>query len=332
MYQVEQSHLLADEQYGSRKFKSAIHQCLNKCLLYDTIHFKQQPAALCSNNAKTCYDRIMPLAAVLCLCQFWGPTLAVCSMITTLYEMQHHIRTTFGDSKLFASRQTWGTLIAGIGQGNSAGPHIWAAVSSLMFDIMHSDSFYAHVITSILGLHKQLVGFAFVDDTDLCVCGPHIDSSNVVDAMQQSVDNWEGLLRATSGALVPTKCFWYHIDFRWNNNQWMYATDNHRSGQVTIQDDDKQRVTIPCLATSEARRTLGVQIAPDGNWDTEVDYLLSIAADWKVRMAAAHLPSTNAIFSLKNVVFRTVLPSGNHNIYPSPVPTDYGTHFATRIT
>jgi len=37
MYQVEQAHILAEEQYRSRKFKSAIHQCLNKCLLYDVI-------------------------------------------------------------------------------------------------------------------------------------------------------------------------------------------------------------------------------------------------------------------------------------------------------
>jgi len=282
MYQAEQSHLLADEQYGSRKFKSSIHQCLNKCLLYDLIRFKRLPAALCSNNAKSCYDRITLLAAALCLCRFGGPTSAVCSMITTLYEMQHHIRTTFGDSKLSASRQTWGAPIAGIGQGNGAGPHIWAAVSSPMFDIMHSDGFYVHVITSISKLHKQLVGFVFVDDTDLCVGGPHIDSSNVINSMQQLVDNWEGLLRATGGALVPTKCFWYHIDFRWHNNRWMYAMDNHLSGQVTIRNDENQRVIIPRLATSEARRTLGVRIAPDGNWDTEFDYLLSIAADWKV--------------------------------------------------
>jgi len=59
------------------------------------------------------------------------------------------------------------------------------------------------------------------------------------------------------------------------------------SGQVAIQNDENQRVHIPRLSTSEARQTLSVRIAPDGNWDTEVEYLTSIAADWKVRMAAA---------------------------------------------
>jgi len=39
MYQVEQAHLLVDEQFGSCKFKLAIYQCLNKQLFYNLIHF-----------------------------------------------------------------------------------------------------------------------------------------------------------------------------------------------------------------------------------------------------------------------------------------------------
>jgi len=207
--------------------------------------------------------------------------------MTTIHDMKHHIRTTFGDSKTSTSRQSWNAPIAGIGQGNGAGPHIWAAVSSPMFDIMRSDGFYAHVIMAITRLQKKLVGFAFVNDTDLCVYGPHVTSSNVVQSMQNLVDNWEGLLRATGGALVPNKCFWYGIDFKWENNNWVYVTSKQSTDAVTIKDADNKRISIPRLATSEARRTLGVRLAPDGNWDTEVEYLVSIAADWKVRMAAA---------------------------------------------
>jgi len=35
MYQAEQAYLLSKEQYGSRKFKAAIYQCMNKQLFYD---------------------------------------------------------------------------------------------------------------------------------------------------------------------------------------------------------------------------------------------------------------------------------------------------------
>jgi len=95
MYQAEQVHLLTDKQFGSCKFKSAIYQCLKKQLFYDLIHFSRQLEALCSNNAKSCYDHIVLLVAALCLC-CWvlgatSPTMF--SMINTIYGMNHHIQT-----------------------------------------------------------------------------------------------------------------------------------------------------------------------------------------------------------------------------------------------
>jgi len=74
---------------------------------------------------------------------------------------------------------------------------------------MRLDGFYSHVIMAISQLETQLVGFAFIDDTDLCVYGPHINSQNVNTKMQNSVDHWEGLLHVTGGALIPTKCCSY---------------------------------------------------------------------------------------------------------------------------
>jgi len=37
MFHAKQNKILADEQYGSCKFKFAIHQCLNKQLFYDLV-------------------------------------------------------------------------------------------------------------------------------------------------------------------------------------------------------------------------------------------------------------------------------------------------------
>jgi len=195
MYQAESAHLLADEQFGSCKFKSAIHQCLNKHLFYDLVRFQRQPVALCSNNAKSCYNCITLLAATLCLCWLGSSLPMAQSMITTLHEMVHHIQTTYGDSTISASRTTWQAPMAGIRQGNGTGPQIWAAVSSPMFEIMQRDGFYAHIVEAISRREKTLVGFAFVDDTDLCIHGPQTTSQNTLSVMQKSVDNWEGLLR-----------------------------------------------------------------------------------------------------------------------------------------
>jgi len=185
------------------------------------------------------------------------------SMITMLHKMQHHIRTTFGDLNTSATRRSWQAPIAGIGQGNGTRPQIWVAVSSPMFDIMRLEGFYANVISSFSHWAKQLVRFAFVDDTDLCVHRSHINSTNVTSSMQNLVDQWQGLLLATGGTLVPTKCFWYLIDFHWSNSKWGYKLIVQSPGELQINDDSLCWVSIPRLETFEARHTLGVRLAPD---------------------------------------------------------------------
>jgi len=58
-----------------------------------------------------------------------------------------------------------------------------------------------------MSLHKKdKFGFAFMDDTDLCISGPD-KVGGIMVKMQQSVTHWEGLLWATRGALVSDKCF-----------------------------------------------------------------------------------------------------------------------------
>jgi len=285
MYQAKWANLLAEEQFGSCKFKSAIHQCLNKQLFYDAIWFKQQPAALCLNDAKRCYDCITLLAAALCLCRWGSSQPMVTSMITTLYKMEYHIRTTFSDSGIHASCSTWQAPIAGIRQGNGARPKIWAAVSSPMIDIMWTNGFYAYLMTAISQMDKKMVSFAFVDDTDLCIYRPQVTTHTICNEIQCSIDHWEGLLQATRGALVLTKCFWYMIDFKFTNNTWQYITKTPKLGKISIKDEKQNRVMIPQLKVNEARQTLGVWLALDGNWDMEFKTLLLVTLDWKVQMA-----------------------------------------------
>ena len=68
MHHAESHHQLADEQYGSRKKKTAILHTLNKRLTYDVLRQTKTAGALCSNDAKSCYDRIVHSVASLCLC------------------------------------------------------------------------------------------------------------------------------------------------------------------------------------------------------------------------------------------------------------------------
>jgi len=124
MKEAELWDLLAVEQYGSRCNKDAITQCLNKRLWYDYIWCTWQPAALCSNDAKSWYNQIVLLIAALCMCCLGAEKSSVLSMLKTIRGMRHHTCTVHGNSAWFASRHTWDQPVAGIGQGNGAGPAI----------------------------------------------------------------------------------------------------------------------------------------------------------------------------------------------------------------
>ena len=78
-------------------------------------------------------------------------------MFTTLQEMKHHIRTIFGDSTtIFDSMEDLHAvplnqeitqtkaeevILQGIGQGNGAGPQIWAVVSSPILEMLRTAGF-----------------------------------------------------------------------------------------------------------------------------------------------------------------------------------------------
>jgi hypothetical protein len=51
-------------------------------------------------------------------------------MLETIQKISHHIRTIHGDSEQSFSGRDWSIPIHGVGQGNGAGPQIWAAVST----------------------------------------------------------------------------------------------------------------------------------------------------------------------------------------------------------
>ncbi len=238
--------------YGSRSCKAAGTQCLNKHLFYDYIWAMRIPAALCSNNAKSCYDQIVLLIAALALCR-WGASIPVMeSMIATLAQLQHHVWLAYSNSTHAQGQADWKDPVTAIGQGNGTGPQIWAAVSTPLFTILQQEGFVATVICAMLKQFWSLGGFAFVDDTNLIVTDPSNNAQKVAEKMQKSVQLWHGLLKATGGDLVPKKCFWYLIDSKYEGNYWKYNQWQADQYKIHIPRNDGTLVMIPRLDTNEA--------------------------------------------------------------------------------
>jgi len=132
-----------------------------------------------------------------------------------------------------------------IGQeGNGAGSQIWAMVSSPLFNIMCM-MVSATIHCTMPLIQKDIVGFIFVDDTNLCILGLAAARNNIAIKMQHLVTNWEGLLCATGGALVLDKCFWYVINQQWDKDQWQNKTVQQGSGDIIVADLARKTTNIP---------------------------------------------------------------------------------------
>jgi len=79
-------------------------------------------------------------------------------MFSTIQQLQHFIQTIHGDSEISFSSGTSAHPIQGVGQGNGAGPQIWAVVSSPIFDMVRLHRLGATFLSSVSHMETQLWG------------------------------------------------------------------------------------------------------------------------------------------------------------------------------
>ncbi len=300
---------MAKEQGGSRKNHRAVEIGLNKCLTMDQLRQLKWPGILCSNDMKSCYDRIVHAVASLCLQRQGISESEVVCMFSTLQNLEHTIRTAYGDSEETYGGDLWVIPMQGVYQGNGAGPLIWAVVSSPLLDIMREEGFGTFFKTSISSQDIRFVGYAFVDDTDLIQTSK--DGTETGDEMreqmQAGVNTWEGIIDATGGALAVEKSRWWLIDFIWDEKgNYRYATIEDTPGQLTVKDWDGIVKPIQRMEPTEAYETLGLWMAPDGNLDEQFDRLLTMVKRWSDRIRTSYLRKHDAAYALKVTVLKKI--------------------------
>jgi len=192
---------LAPEQYGSRAGLAAIFQSLNMQLFLDVVRQRKLPAAICSNDAKACYDRIVHAFAALAALRLGVPLTAIQVMFGTIQQLRHFVRTAYGDSLQSFSGTISLKPIQGLGQGNRAGPAIWAIVSSPILNSVCTVGYGIKLTSSISKSKIITVGNRFMDDMDLLVADDTKaqSSASIAHSMQEGLDWWEQGLRASGG-------------------------------------------------------------------------------------------------------------------------------------
>jgi hypothetical protein len=237
----------------------------------------------------------------------------ITSMFQTIQSLEHHVRTSFGQSKSFF-KQTSAIPLQGVGQGNGAGPQIWALVSTPVLNMLRSQGLGASFVSALLKLQTTLVGFAFVDDTDLVTSGPDMSIEDVKSRIQESLIAWEGGIQATGGAIKPQKSHWYLVDFDWKNGEPVYKQIQDTGGELRVRDLHGTLQALKNMQPWEAERTLGVRLAPDGNMDAQFAWMLQTARNWADKIRTGHLPRHLTWQAWKSTIQKTLE-------YPLPTTT-----------
>jgi hypothetical protein len=137
-------------------------------------------------------------------------------MFSVIQRMIYRVRTYFGDSEITYSGdeiEDWLNKPQGVLQGNASGPTIWSLISSIIFEVLHKRGFAVGFCTSISRELFKLVGFTYVDDSDLMQMGS--DPVEVLSSMQSLIKSWGELMDVTGGALSIEKSWWYMIEYIW---------------------------------------------------------------------------------------------------------------------
>ena len=315
---AEKNGLIAKEQYGSRKGKRAIEHAIHKRLTYDILRQFRYPGALCSNDAKSCYDRIIHSVATLAYRRLGIESTPVDCMFKSIQNMKHHIRTTYGDSSFTMSSE--GTLIPfqGALQGNGASPATWVVISTPLLNMLRQAGNGGFFVEPISKKIHHSVGYAFVDDTDLIQLDLR-DSSITVEEimlqMQNGINRWEGGLKATGGAIVPGKSWVYPIDFKFNQKgQWEYKSIEEIDYNFTVKDHSNTTHTLRQFEADHGHETLGVILAPDGNNKDVIRELRSKSEVWKDHVQAGHIDRKEAWQAISTTIMKTIQ-------YPLPALT-----------
>ena len=301
---MESTKRIPEELFGSRKLLSAIQVAVNRRLVTDTFRQKRRSGAIAGADAAQCYDRIIHSLSIL-LCRKEGvPMSSLMMMFGVIQCMTYYIRTTFGDSTTsYGGKQP--VPFQGSCQGNGASPAIWLVISMYLVLIMKQEGHTTTITSPLSGIALVLIGFLFVDDTDLVVLADKDEpDTSVYSRLQGAINFWNGILRVTGGALKPAKCYWYFARFKWHKGQWELTDDV--PPPISIQTDDGPPEHIAFKQPTDATKAVGVWQDLTGSSTKQMHELIATIRTIHKDMAKNPLPRHLNWIALKQSIWKTI--------------------------
>lgn len=271
---------MAAEQYAKPN-SSAQEQCLVRRLIFDMVRYTRQSLAMASSDLKSCYDRIVHSAASLAMQKNGVSANTIETMFQTIQQCQHYIRTAYGDSQQsYGGQGKYKLPPMGAGQGNGAGPQMWAVLSSVLFLAMHMEGLSTKFCQKMTKKFLSIVGFMYVDDMDLIRIRDDAERHLLTEDLQLTLKYWNKLVKVTGGAIEPSKSGWYCFHQQWNSTTGKYEyADLVSPGEITAVNKDGSKVPLQYKSCHSAQEMIGVKMTPTGNQEEQLETMLIKAMD-----------------------------------------------------
>jgi hypothetical protein len=164
----EKHHGLNDQQFGSRKDRTAMDPVLLKKLSYDISRQCRTYLATFDNDDSACYDRIIVALAMRAARRLRMPRNAAQTHAEALRMMRYYVKTVHGISEDCYKGTVFEPLF-GTGQGSSASPAVWLTLIVILLNTIDRelpDDRMTFIDPLAKKPHSRLAD-AFVDDTML---------------------------------------------------------------------------------------------------------------------------------------------------------------------
>jgi hypothetical protein len=272
VHKGEDSGSFEDQQDGSQPGRQAIDAVHKKTLTYDLSRILHTSLGMFDNDASGCYDHIVIALLTLMALHLGMPRAACCMQVMALTLMKYFVKTIHGISEAsYQSTQSY--HLFGTRQGSGSSPSIWLSIVVVLLSALTAMAPGAMCFAEPWrDLQSERNADSSVDDTSTRVnnamCDDPLHWKEMFALMQSVAQIWECLLYSSGGTLELPKCFWYLMYWEWVNGQPSLVPNVAMLGVIALTQGHvvPKYTVIDQLEVWEARHTLGVRVAPDGNF------------------------------------------------------------------
>jgi exonuclease III len=306
MHHCEDNNLLNPGCYGCRAARTAHDPLVIEVLQMDYTFATRHPHIKFSNDATSCFDRIIPSVSSI-ISRSYGLHRNIAHLQgSMLNNAVYRIKTQLGISDDSYSHSDEHPVF-GTGQGSSSSPSIWTLVCSSGFDIYDTHCYGATYTSPDRTKLLKLGMTGFVDDNNAQTTGRPDESEKAL-ALRCTHDAqlWHDILWATGGALETTKCSYQSMRFDFSGTGTPYLRHGKHGPPIVIQDAQGEDITITQLPVTQAYKILGTYQAAVASQRQQHTVLLQKATDHCRTLALSNVSKRGAWIYYSSVFLRSV--------------------------